>query len=455
MSPPADPRTLLEQLYRTAVTATRPDVAVERALARVVLPRGRLQLGSAHAMVHVLAIGKAAVPMARGALAGCAAQDAPLAGGLCIVHESPVDADAVAPLAVLVGDHPVPGVRSLHAADAIGTYVRDHVRDGDHALVLVSGGTSSLVAAPLPGLAMDDIVALGHALLHCGHPIDVVNRVRRRVHRWGGGRLATALGERGAATTVLLVSDVIGDTLPSIGSGPCTADPVPRGEVLALLDTIPGVPARVRTWVAADRDDARMPAAGDPRTAYVHQQIVASSATLAAAAHDEAWRRALHADTNVVRLAGDAHDAGAAFVTAMLTSRTRRESRGVRDVPSLRIAIGEPVVHVADPARALGGRMQAFALAAARALHDAGDAAEGLHLLAAGSDGRDGPTDAAGAVVDRHTWSRIRAAGHDPDRALAEHRSYLALDAVDATIRAWDTGTNVNDIVLGLDLPPS
>jgi hydroxypyruvate reductase len=455
VSTTTDPRALLDQVYRTAVTATRPDVAVERALGRVVLPRGRLEAGAGHAMVHVLAIGKAAVPMARGALAACTAQEAPVAGGLCIVHEAPAEAHGLAPLAVVVGDHPVPGARSLAAADALGAYLRDRVRDGDHAIVLVSGGTSSLVAAPLPGLVMADITALGEALLHCGHPIDAVNRVRRRVHRWGGGRLAAALGERCTGITVLLVSDVIGDTLPSIGSGPCTADPVPRDEVLALLDTIPGVPARVRAWVAADRDDARMPAAGDPRTAYVRQQIVTSSATLAAAAHDQAWTRALHAETSVARLAGDAHDAGRAFVAAMLAARLRREGRGVRAIPSLRIAIGEPVVHVVDPARALGGRMQAFALAAAHALHDAGDTAEGLHLLAAGSDGRDGPTDAAGAIVDRHTWARIRAAGHDPDRALAEHRSYLALDAVDATIRAWDTGTNVNDLVLGLDLPPA
>lgn len=452
-APPARP--LLERLYRDAVRDARPDVAVAAALARTVLPRGRLEAGPGHAMVHVFAVGKAAPTMARAALAHCAGQAIPVAGGLCIAPSMPDDAerDALAPLACVTGDHPVPGPASRAAADAVGEWIATRVRQGDHVVVLVSGGTSSLLAAPLPGLTDADVHALGAALLHCGLPIDAVNRVRRRVHRWGGGRLGAAIGARGAACTTLLVSDVPGDTLPSIGSGPCAADPVPRDEVLQLLDAIAHVPAAVRAWVAADRADGAMPGASDTRVLHVRQEIVASSALLAGAAQEAAWRAGLHAETSVARLGGDAADAGSAFAAALLAARARRDLRGTKAAATVRIAVGEPVVHVADPARALGGRMQHFALAAARTLHDAGDAAEGLAILAAGSDGRDGPTDAAGAVVDRHTWRVIRAAGHDPARALAECRSYLALDAVDATIRAFDSGTNVNDLVLGLDVP--
>jgi glycerate-2-kinase len=441
----SDPRTLLERLYRGAVRAARPDVALRAALDRASRP--------VHQRVHCLAIGKAAPAMARATLEWRAASALHgVVGGVCVAAVAPHEPATLAPLELHVGDHPVPAAASLAAAARLGHYIETQVHGGDHVIVCLSGGTSSLIAAPLPGLAPDDITALGHALLHAGLPIDAINRVRRRVHRWGGGRLATAIGARAASASTYLVSDVLGDTLPSIGSGPCTADPVPRHEVLALLERISGAPARVRAWVVADRDDARMPASDDPRARHVTQEIIASSGTLAGAAQGEATRVGLHVDMSVARITGDAHEAGRGFATALLAARERRERRGTRAAPLLRVAVGEPVVHVTDPSRALGGRMQAFALAAAELLHDAGDAAAGLHLLCAGSDGRDGPTDAAGAIVDRHTWGRIRAAGHAPERALAEQRSYVALDAVDATIRAFDSGTNVNDLVLGLDL---
>ncbi|MCU0625425.1 MAG: DUF4147 domain-containing protein [Gemmatimonadaceae bacterium] len=337
----SDPRTLLERLYRGAVRAARPDVALRAALDRASRP--------VHQRVHCLAIGKAAPAMARATLEWRAASALHgVVGGVCVAAVAPHEPATLAPLELHVGDHPVPAAASLAAAARLGHYIETQVHGGDHVIVCLSGGTSSLIAAPLPGLAPDDITALGHALLHAGLPIDAINRVRRRVHRWGGGRLATAIGARAASASTYLVSDVLGDTLPSIGSGPCTADPVPRHEVLALLERISGAPARVRAWVVADRDDARMPASDDPRARHVTQEIIASSGTLAGAAQGEATRVGLHVDMSVARITGDAHEAGRGFATALLAARERRERRGTRAAPLLRVAVGEPVVHVTD-----------------------------------------------------------------------------------------------------------
>ena len=168
----------------------------------------------------IIALGKAAVPMAVAAVSVAVDNELAIAGGLVV---GPAGAPAPHPaLRVAVGDHPEPGPGSLAAAAELGA-LASRVRADDHVWVLLSGGTTSLIGAPLEGIPHHDLRDLYGILLGSGLDISAMNRVRKRFTRWGGGKLAAALG--GASVRQFIVSDVIGDDLPSIGSGPCVPDP--------------------------------------------------------------------------------------------------------------------------------------------------------------------------------------------------------------------------------------
>jgi len=215
-------RELLLDLYAAALRAADPAEAVTRELTA-------RPLRSA-APVHILAIGKAAAGMAGAALSMLEATRTPLAGGVIV---GPRDARASARLPPFSGDHPAPGINSARAADAIAQAVSG-IPVRHQALVLISGGASSLAAAPAEGVTPGDLGALWDFLLRSGQPIGVMNAIRKRCLRWGAGRLAAALAPR--AVTVLCISDVIGDDPGTIGSGPCAPDPRSAREVLGLLE---------------------------------------------------------------------------------------------------------------------------------------------------------------------------------------------------------------------------
>jgi hydroxypyruvate reductase len=322
---------------------------------------------------------------------------------------------------------------------------------GDAVVVLLSGGTSSLVGAPVAGVSEADLDALWRLLLESGLDIHTMNAVRRRFTRWGGGRLAVALA--GRSVDVLAISDVPGDDPADIGSGPCAADPLTAADVERLLGAAGLLPRLPPALVALLRDPTpalRTPGRSHPAIAAVRTRIVASNrdAVRAAAAHARGlgWKvRAASAP-----LTGDARAAGARTAAGLL--HTALDGAGVHSETVCIVAGGETTVAlgprgIEDDAAPHGGRCQELALAAARVLAGSG-AGPAAALLAAGTDGRDGPTDAAGAVVDGDTWQAIRAAGRDPARDLAMHDSYPALDAAAALLRTGATGTNVMDLVI-------
>ncbi|HEU4699900.1 MAG TPA: DUF4147 domain-containing protein [Gemmatimonadales bacterium] len=443
--PAHDPRAFLESLYAAALAAVEPGAAVARALEAEPLPPGR---------VHLLALGKAATPMARAALAALAAApaagSAQLAGGLVVApaaadhpgDAAPAARPSPATLPVVWGDHPVPGSASLAAAAALAEAVAA-IAPGDDVLVLLSGGASSLVGAPADGVAPDDYRALWELLLRSGLDIGAMNTVRKRVSRWGAGRLAAAA--RGAREIrVLVVSDVPGDALAAIGSGPCVPDAATAADVRAILerrDLWRATPASVRAVLEATRRDVRLetPKPGDAAFARVRHRVIANNRVALAGAAAAALRAGHEAELAPTPLAGEAREVGAALARELLAA------------PSGRCLLWGGETTVMLPAGAPpGGRCQELALAAARVLAEAApERARGLVLLAAGTDGRDGPTDAAGAVVDPTTWRRIAAAGRDPAHALATHASHAALEAAHALLRPGPTGTNVMDVVLG------
>ncbi len=384
-------RELLRELFDAAVAAADPGPAVLRALAANGPPR---------AAPHIIAVGKAAPAMAAAAVSALAAHGLEPAGGLVVAADG--GEGRVGRLPRLQGDHPVPGPRSFAAAEAVGRAAAA-VTAFDECWVLLSGGTSSLIAAPLPGIEPERLIGLFENLLASGRPIGEVNAVRRRSLRWGAGRLASALAAR--RIHVLAMSDVPGDRPGDIGSGPCSREP---GEL------------------------------PDSRVSF---EIVARNADATAGAELRARQYGLDVVLGPP-LSGEARDVGAALARELLALH-RGLAPGSRHACLLRG--GETTVTLGGSA-GTGGRSQELALAAAAGL--AGTAQ--VWALAAGTDGRDGPTDAAGAIVDGATWSRIAAAGFTPAAALAHHDAYRALDAAGALLRTGPTGTNVMDLAIGL-----
>jgi hydroxypyruvate reductase len=397
----------------------------------------------------IIALGKAALPMAEAAVAALAARGMEPAGGV-VVPPAPARAPHRR-LRVVPGDHPEPGPASLAAATALGE-VAAHASRGTEAWVLLSGGSTSLLGAPVDGITPGELTELYGLLLGSGLDITAMNRIRKRFSRWGGGRLALALSP--ARVRVYVVSDVIGDDLASIGSGPCVPDPATAAEVRDLLrrsglwERIPA-PARQLVGEACDGTKAETPKRGDPAFARVTLELIASNGLALEAAAKRAAELGLVPVVVGTPLAGEAAAAGTSVAATLL------QDYAGPDIPQrrqCRIWGGETTVTLGDRAPGLGGRCQELALSAARTL---AGAASGIALLAAGTDGRDGPTDAAGAIVDGATWAAVAAAGRDPGRDLEAHDAYRALDAAGALLRPGLTGTNVMDVVIGVAPGPA
>jgi glycerate 2-kinase len=426
-------RDILLDVYHAAIAAVAPGPVVARAL-RHAAPAAR---------VWLIALGKAAHPMAHAAVRAIESGGHAPAGGLIVAADAgPSPHPAIG---VVVGDHPEPGAGSLAAADALGVLVRQ-IPAGETVWVLLSGGTTSLVGAPQPGIAPGDLTTLYGQLLRSGLDIAAMNRVRKRFTRWSGGRLARSLGHAGAVDCYI-VSDVVGDDLAAIGSGPCVADPSTAREVhqsLAQADLWSTLPASVRDHLSQVETGAlpETPKPGEPAIERVRNLVIASNRLALDAAAARARERGLLPQIVGVPMVGDASTAGDRIARQLVAAADPQAVEPTRCI----ILGGETTVTLGEHA-GRGGRCQELALAAARALNGAPST---VALLAAGTDGRDGPTDAAGAVVDGTTWSAIAAAGRDPHEDLSEHHSYDALASAAALIKTGPTGTNVMDLVIGL-----
>jgi glycerate 2-kinase len=407
---------------------------------------------SAAQRVWLFAVGKAAHAMASGAVGALRRSLHSLAGGVIVAPEL-----APAPfgtLRVIEGDHPIPGGRSASAARILGETAAG-MRGDDIAIVLISGGASSLIAAPLPGLAEGDIEHLFTLLMDAGLDIGAMNMVRKRFTRWGAGRLALALAP--ARTHVLIMSDVQGDEPTEVGSGPCSPDRSTVREVIAVLERAD----LVELIAPAMRDHLRAVARGvtpetpkpsHPAFAHVSVRVVGTNSLALDAAAALGRSLAVAVAKSPDFLAGDAASCGQAVATRLIDQATRGvtgctiwgSETTVQLRPREHARLDVPV------ASGSGGRCQELALAASRALCLGGEPAGRVTILAAGTDGRDGPTDAAGAFADASVWRSIAERGDDPASTLARHASYAALDAAGALFRRGPTGTNVMDVVIGL-----
>jgi glycerate-2-kinase len=425
------PRAELEACFAAALGAVDAAACVRRAVTArgdsLAIAGAPLPVG---ARLVVLALGKAAAAMAAELerIAG-----GRIAAGLAVTAEG--HALPLARIGLRLAAHPVPDVRCERAArEALA--LAAEARPEDVLVVLLSGGASSLCACPAPGLRIEDLARTSAALLAGGTPIDELNAVRKHTSDFAGGRLARAAGCR--RIEVLAISDVPGDRIDVIGSGPLAADPTRYADALAAIDrrglaeaVAPAVLAHLRAGARGEREETPKP--GDPALARVRTTLVARNATAVEAALAAGRRAGLRA-VRAGSLAGEAREAGRRLAALAAALRA--------DGPLLLVAGGETTVSVRGTGR--GGRSQELALAAAVALEGRADCA----LLAAGTDGRDGPTDAAGAYADGGTLARARARGLDARAALANNDSHGFFCAEGGVFRTGPTRTNVMDLAL-------
>ncbi|HEY2165127.1 MAG TPA: DUF4147 domain-containing protein [Gemmatimonadaceae bacterium] len=437
-APAAAGRALALELYDAAVAAAAPGPATARAVDALRIERG--------SRLWIFAFGKAARPMAAAAVTSTLRSLHSIVGGLIV---APDDAPSPYPTIVSMrGDHPLPGRHSFDASAKIAEIASGR-RGSDVAIVLLSGGASSLIGAPVRAINESDFVVLQEMLLGSGLDIAATNLVRKRFSRWGAGRLALALAP--ATTHCLAISDVAGDHLSVIGSGPCIPDGSSVADVTNLLqraNLFARLPATCRDLLTGVTRGTvpETPARSHPAFAHITGRVIGNNRLALDGVASKAEELRLATSVAPERLDGEAARAGEAIARVLIAAASEGASNACFAWG------GETTVTLAAPngATAMGGRCQELALAAARVLHQAGGDAAGIALLAAGTDGRDGATDAAGAIVDHTTWSAVAEGGRDPAQALATHESYKALRAASALIPRRDTGTNVNDVVVGV-----
>ncbi|MBI3997912.1 MAG: glycerate kinase [Armatimonadetes bacterium] len=339
--------------------------------------------------------------------------------------------------------HPLPDAAGHGGARRIAE-IADAAASDDLIFVVISGGGSALLPMPAGGITLEEKTAATDLLLRSGATISEVNAVRKHLSRIKGGQLARLAAP--ARVVTLILSDVLGNPLDAIASGPTVPDPTTFADALAIVDrfVLRGhLPASVLGHLEQGAAGLipETPKPGDPVFAGVQTVIVGDITVAAAAAVERAqalgYRTRLH-ETNAQ---GEAREVGARFGTMV---RDARASAPPEALPLCLVMGGETTVTVRGTGR--GGRNQELALAAA------GPIAGLPQTLAAafGTDGTDGPTDAAGAVADGATLARARARGLDPDEALRTNDAYPFFAALDDLIITGPTHTNVDDLWLGL-----
>ncbi|MGN6146869.1 MAG: glycerate kinase type-2 family protein, partial [Mesorhizobium sp.] len=304
----------------------------------------------------------------------------------------------------------------------------------DLVVALVCGGGSALLPSPASGLTLADEIAVNEALLASGAPISAMNAIRKHVSTIKGGRLAAAAWP--ARVVSLIVSDIPGDIPALVASGPTVPDEAGRAEALAAIAAYGmKLPDAVMAHIETPASEAPKPA--DEKFARNEVHLIASAAVSLEAAAAEAKRQGIEAVILSDAIEGEAREVGA--VHAAIAREVAARNRPFRK-PVLILSGGETTVTL--KAKGKGGRNSEFLLAFAIGI----DGVEGIHALAADTDGIDGSEDNAGAFCDGTTVARMRAAGVDAKAMLAGNDAWTAFSAVNDLFVPGPTGTNVNDL---------
>jgi glycerate 2-kinase len=431
----------LVTIYKEALQASHAGKAVE---ARLQVSSGAIRAGRrAIALDRVERVGIVAVGKAAPAMAEAVPQPIKdkMTFGIIVTKEGyarPVDG-----FEIREAGHPVPDQRSIRATDEVVELVSE-LGEEDLLLVLISGGASALLSSPVKEVGFNDTVALTQLMLTSGIDIHQMNIVRSHISRVKGGRLAVAAAP--ASVLTLALSDVVGDKLPAIGGGPTVADPSRFKDAVTALQKgriWEKAPLSVREYLEAGArgEIPESPKPGDPRLSRAFAAVVGGPRTLLRAAARSARAKGLRVRCATRPIEGPVEDLVEKYMAragSMVRSGTGRE---------VFVAVGEPTVEISDALGkrvGKGGRSQHLALLMAKAM--AGD--EHMAFLSAGTDGTDGHTTAAGAVVDGSTVAQLLEKQGDVDDALSRYDSFNILGKIDGRIETGPTDTNVTDLHL-------
>ncbi len=404
---PADPRQQLLEILLAAVAAVGGRTRVA----------GYLRAQPVTAPIYLIAVGKAACAMASGAHEVLGDR---IRGGLVVTKRGSAEP---LPWPVLEAGHPVPDESSLDAGEKLIRFVQSIPPDVQ-VLVLLSGGASALVEALPAGVGLREWQDINRWLLASGFDIHAMNAVRKRLSRIKGGRLAQLLYPR--QVLCLAISDVPGDEPRSIGSGPLVADEP------GVLPDLAGAPETLQVALVKSPPQ---PKTGDPCFRNVEFRIIATLADAKQAAADATRKLGYGVNVHPEFIEGDAIETGARLARELLESKA-----GVVHVWG-----GETTIKL-PPHPGRGGRNQSLALSAALTMQNQ----KNVWLLSAGTDGTDGPTEDAGALVDGETIRRGELHGPLAREALTKADAGTFLEAGGDLIQTGSTGTNVMDLMLGL-----
>ena len=424
-------------IFMAGVAAVDPVAAVQRTVVR----RGdTLDVDGVsydlqrYAHVYVVGAGKAGATMAQG-LEGVLGER--LTGGVVTVkygHLAPVSR-----VTIYEAAHPVPDEAGVRGAEALIRLAQQAGAD-DLIFCLLSGGGSALLPAPSPGITLEEKQRVTSLFLECGASIDEINVIRKHISRLKGGQLARVVAP--ATLITLVLSDVVGDRLDVIASGPTVADPTTYQDCLEIVrryDLLARLPASVRTHLQRGQagELPETPKATDPAFTRCQTVIIGSNRIALQAAREAA--RACGYTVLILSSSVEGEARQIARLHAAIAREIRQSGEPVHP-PACVIAGGETTVSLHGDGR--GGRNQEFALAAALGIAGLDD----VVVLSGGTDGTDGPTPAAGALADGHTVARAQALGMAPDDFLRRNDSYHFFRALDDLFITGPTGTNVMDM---------
>lgn len=399
-----------EEIIQYAIRAVLPDEAVHRALKEMTFP-GR---------VYLVAVGKAAWQMATAAVQDVGDQ---IERGIVLTKYGHVKGEIPHCVCYEAG-HPVPDEHSFRGTAEVLRLVSG-LSEQDTVLFLLSGGGSALFEKPL--IDADELKAITAQLLACGADIVEMNTIRKRLSAVKGGRFALCCMP--ARVECVVLSDIVGDPLDMIASGPAYPDASTCAQAVAIVEKY-GLHLSEHAWALLQQETPK-------ELDNVHTRMTGSVRELCSAAAKACASLGYEPILLTDRLSCQAREAGAFLASMVQTHMHAGKSLAL-------IAGGETVVQVTGSG--LGGRNQELALAAAKGLEGSRNAA----VFSVGSDGTDGPTDAAGGYVDGDTAAELRAVGLSIDAVLRENDAYHALQKTGGLIMIGPTGTNVNDVAVAL-----
>ncbi|UCF31552.1 MAG: glycerate kinase [bacterium] len=426
-----------EAIFRAGLQAVEPRRAV---ITHLTVHGDTLHAGdhslhlAAGSRIFVVGGGKAGAPMASAVEEVLGDR---ITGGLVCVkygHLAPADR-----IRIVEAGHPVPDGNGYDAAVAM-TRILESASEGDLVICLISGGGSALLPLPAPPVTLEDKQAVTDLLLRSGAEIGEINAVRKHLSLIKGGGLARMAYP--ARVLTLILSDVVGDSLDVIASGPTVPDPTTFRTALGALEKygiLDRVPARVLTRLrrGADGGVPETPKPGAPELAGVANLLIGTNTIAVGASAEKA--RELEYRTVVLSTSVTGETRAVAGVQSSIAREVLEKGSPVPP-PACIISGGETTVTVKGSGK--GGRNQEFALAAAMAI----DGLPGVVMLSGGTDGTDGTTEAAGAVADGTTVARARSAGLDPNRYLENNDSYHFFTALGDLLITGPTMTNVMDL---------